>query len=251
MFAAGWGVGGEAWKWRRRLFAWEEELVAGYIARLSNVSLQTGVPDSWVWQLHNSGCYSVKSAYSYLTASEVRLNENFDKFLWLRSVPLKVNIFVWRLFLDRLPTKSNLLRRGSLGAENVYCSTMCGTTEDLNHLFFQCDVYSRLWLMILQWLGVFTALQGELNAHSIQFSGLGSNQKTSFIGLTVIWVATLYVIWRDRNNRLFKSVLEPIEKLAEKVKLQTFWWLKSRYISFDFDYSVWRQQPWLGFQAIL
>ncbi|GAU30291.1 hypothetical protein TSUD_385120 [Trifolium subterraneum] len=145
MFAAGWGIGGEAWKWRRRLFAWEEELVAGCIARLSNVSLQAEVPDSWVWQLHNSGCYSVKSAYSYLTASEVRLNGNFDKFLWLRSVPLK----------------------------------------------------------------------GELNAHSIQFSGLGSNQKASFIGLTVIWVATLYVIWRDRNNRLF------------------------------------RQQSWLGFQAIL
>ncbi|GAU46317.1 hypothetical protein TSUD_243380, partial [Trifolium subterraneum] len=121
MFAAGWGVGGEAWKWRRRLFAWEEELVAGCIARLCNVSLQAGVPDSWVWQLHNLGCYSVKSAYSYLTASEVRLNGNFDKFLWLRS--------------------------------------------------------------------------GELNAHSIQFSGLDSNQKASFIGLTVIWVATLYVIW--------------------------------------------------------
>ncbi|GAU13302.1 hypothetical protein TSUD_42560 [Trifolium subterraneum] len=177
MFAAGWGVGGEAWKWRRRLFAWEEELVTGCIARLSNVSLQAGVSDSWVWQLHNSGCYSVKSAYSHLTTTEVRLNGNFDKFLWLRA--------------------------------------------------------------------------GELNAHSIQFSGLGSNQKASFIGLTVIWVATLYVIWRDRNNRLFKSVLDPIEKLAEKVKLQTFWWLKSRYIYFDFDYSVWRQQPWLGFQAIV
>ncbi|GAU20544.1 hypothetical protein TSUD_131020 [Trifolium subterraneum] len=194
MFEDGWGVGGEAWKWRRRLFAWEEDLVAGCIARLANVSLQVGVPDSWVCQLHNSGCYSVKTTYSYLTASETRLNENFDKFLWLRSVPLKVNIFVWRLFLDRLPTKTNLLRRGSLDAANVYCPTLCGKTEDLNHLFFQCDVYGRLWLMISQWMGVSTALQGDLSAHSTQFCGLGSSQKSSFIGLTVIWVATLYVI---------------------------------------------------------
>ncbi|GAU28790.1 hypothetical protein TSUD_357760 [Trifolium subterraneum] len=87
MFEAGWGVGGEAWKWRRRLFAWEEDLVAGCIARLANVSLQVGVPDSWVWQLHNSGCYSVKTAYSYLTASEARLMKiltsffGYDRFL--------------------------------------------------------------------------------------------------------------------------------------------------------------------------
>ena len=27
MFARGWGVNGEAWKWCRRLFAWEEELL--------------------------------------------------------------------------------------------------------------------------------------------------------------------------------------------------------------------------------
>jgi len=27
MFQLGWGVDGEAWRWRRRLFAWEEELV--------------------------------------------------------------------------------------------------------------------------------------------------------------------------------------------------------------------------------
>ena len=29
MFARRWGVNGEAWKWRRRLFAWEEELLRG------------------------------------------------------------------------------------------------------------------------------------------------------------------------------------------------------------------------------
>ncbi|GAU46155.1 hypothetical protein TSUD_401590 [Trifolium subterraneum] len=29
MYEAGWGVGGEAWKWRRRLYAWEEDLVFG------------------------------------------------------------------------------------------------------------------------------------------------------------------------------------------------------------------------------
>jgi len=35
MFVLEWGVGGEAWKWRRRLFAWEEGLVGKCVERLS------------------------------------------------------------------------------------------------------------------------------------------------------------------------------------------------------------------------
>jgi hypothetical protein len=36
MFVLGWGVGGEAWKWQRRLLAWEEELVVECVARVSS-----------------------------------------------------------------------------------------------------------------------------------------------------------------------------------------------------------------------
>jgi len=32
-----WGVNGEAWKWRRRLFAWEEELVGDCVKLLTSV----------------------------------------------------------------------------------------------------------------------------------------------------------------------------------------------------------------------
>jgi hypothetical protein len=29
--------------------------------------------------------------------------------------------------------------------------------------------------------------------------------------------------------------------LGERVKLQSFWWLKSKYANFDFDYQIWRR----------
>jgi hypothetical protein len=46
MFVLGWGVGGEAWKWRRRLLAWEEELVVECVAQVSSCFLQDGLVDS-------------------------------------------------------------------------------------------------------------------------------------------------------------------------------------------------------------
>ncbi|XP_039688712.1 uncharacterized protein [Medicago truncatula] len=45
MFMLGWGTEGGAWRWRRRLFAWEEGLVGECVGRLANFALQVDVPD--------------------------------------------------------------------------------------------------------------------------------------------------------------------------------------------------------------
>ncbi|GJS50684.1 RNA-directed DNA polymerase, eukaryota [Tanacetum coccineum] len=37
---------------------------------------------------------------------------------WVKSVPIKVNVFAWKLFLDRIPTRLNLARR------NVYVPSL-------------------------------------------------------------------------------------------------------------------------------
>ncbi|GAU17363.1 hypothetical protein TSUD_232390 [Trifolium subterraneum] len=251
MHGLGWGVDGEAWKWRRRLRAWEEELVLDCVERLSNVVLQVNVHDRWVWKLHPSHCYTVRSAYAFLTATDINLNEGFNRFLWLKSIPLKVNIFVWRLFLNRLPTRDNLFRRGILDASMLACATSCGRMEDVDHLFFQCPVYSRLWASVSKWMEVETAFHGTLILHSNQFCGLGGSSKSYNTLLIIIWVAVLFIIWKGRNHHIFKAGQDSLEAMVEKVKFQSYCWLKSCYVLFDYDFSFWRQHPLNCCQAIV
>jgi len=59
----GWGVDGEAWRWRRRLFAWEEGLLGDIILLLQNVNLQVDNVDRWRWALESTNTFSVRSAY--------------------------------------------------------------------------------------------------------------------------------------------------------------------------------------------
>ena len=33
------------------------------------------------------------------------------------------------------------------------------------------------------------------------------------------------------------------QTLCENVKVQSFWWLKSKYVTFDFDYQLWMRIP--------
>jgi len=204
-----------------------------------------------VWNLHSSHCYTVQSAYSYLTTVDTNITEDFSQFLWIKVVPLKVNIFVWRLFLNRLATKVNLHKRNVLEDSNVECTVLCGKEENRDHLFFQCDHYGRLWLMISNWLGIVTVLSGDLHTHVNHFCALRGFSKNSRTALTIIWISVLFVIWKDRNRRIFQNKCDRLHALLERVKLQTYWWLKAYYILFTFDYPFWRQHPLHCLQAIL
>jgi len=173
------------------------------VERLSNLLLQVDLADRWVWKLDSTHKYTVHSAYSHLTLVDNNISEDFKHFLWLKAFPLNVNIFVWRLFLNRLATKDNLLRRNVLEANNVVCSTLCGREEDRDHLFFQCDHYGRLWLLISNWIDIVTVLPGDLYTHANQFCVLRGISKKSMTAFSIIWISVLFVIWKDRNRRIF------------------------------------------------
>ena len=76
--------------------------------QLSLVVLQIGVSKKWIWKLHSSHKYTVKSSYNHLTSSDVAIDDRCNHILWFKQIPLEVNIYIWRLFLNRLATKINL-----------------------------------------------------------------------------------------------------------------------------------------------
>lgn len=45
----GWEEGGDAWSWRRRLWVWEEEMLAECRLLLDGVSVQANILDKWQW----------------------------------------------------------------------------------------------------------------------------------------------------------------------------------------------------------
>lgn len=110
MFVLGWGVNGEAWKWCRSLFVWEEEMVRECVERLSPIVLQVFLANRWVLKLHSSNYYIVSSVYNNFTAMDEASFMTFTLMVWIKVVPLKISIFPLRLILIRISTKDNLVR---------------------------------------------------------------------------------------------------------------------------------------------
>lgn len=89
------------------------------VATIVTTSLN-GNSDVFVWDLHSSGTFSVKSIYKALIQDGI---EPLNCPIWKINVPLKINIFLWYLIRGVTLTKDDLAKRNWQGSLNCcYCS---------------------------------------------------------------------------------------------------------------------------------
>ncbi|GJT09443.1 RNA-directed DNA polymerase, eukaryota [Tanacetum coccineum] len=146
-----WNSGdGWIWSWRMHLRGgMEQSQFQDLMERLQSFSCSSNV-DSWIWNPDPSGDFTVKYTRRWL--DDIILPTNLMVTRWNPLVPKKVNIFCWRMFLNRIPTRLLLDSRG-IDIPNVLCP-ICGIDqEDITHLFLKCEVTSEIWRAIFTWLG--------------------------------------------------------------------------------------------------
>jgi hypothetical protein len=98
---------------------------------------------------------------------------------------------------------------------------------------------------VLHWLGISSVLGGELRQHFFQFIHMAGLPRVTHAYLRVIWFASVWVIWKERNNRVFNNAASASSTLLEKVKLNSFLWMKSKQAAFSYSFHDWWQNPLL------
>ena len=129
------------WKWRRRLLAWEEELVGECRLLLRSVFLQGDIQDCCIWIPDPIDGYVVCSAYCLLTSEVPHHFTVVSDRTAYKDFPLEVSLFAWRLLRNRLSTKDNLFCRGIIPKNSQVCITGCGNVESTSHMFLGCEFF--------------------------------------------------------------------------------------------------------------
>jgi hypothetical protein len=95
--------------------------------------------DTFIWNLHQNGTYTVHSMY--LTLINNRMT-NINKQLWRIKIPLKIKIFMWYINKEVVLTKDNLAKRNWDG--NKQCR-FCQHDKTIQHLCFYCYYARFIW----------------------------------------------------------------------------------------------------------
>ena len=125
------------WNWKRQVEGSRNEAALdSLVSELGQVKL-LDEPHSWSWNLDDDGSFSVHVTRVQLDSCLLPSCSPCTQ--WFNILPRKVNIFVWRLSLDRLPTRLNLSLRG-LDIPSIVCPMCKHVMESMDHVLFGCDL---------------------------------------------------------------------------------------------------------------
>ncbi|XP_058759067.1 uncharacterized protein LOC131632311 [Vicia villosa] len=155
--------------------------------------------------------------------------------MWNLKLPPKIKVFTWRLFIDRLPTRDNLLKRGVTSVVCPNC-VMCGSSlESSSHLFFFCQEVKAVWNYVFTWLDIAEEITVDdfLRFEVIQEKALGGKRR---IAINFVWIATLWCIWLMRNAMIFRGEIFSFEVVCTNIVFLSWRWLGCGYTKFKPNY---------------
>ncbi|GJU50335.1 RNA-directed DNA polymerase, eukaryota, partial [Tanacetum coccineum] len=206
---------------------------------LDSVSL-SNMDDRWYWDLNGDGVFLVKDVRSLL--DEVFLPKMDAPTRWIKCIPIKVNVFVWKLSLDRLPTRSNLLSRNIL-VSDVACPLCDHELEDSSHLFFGCPIAKDVQKLVCRWWNLDVHPYESYDGWLSWFKSIRFRSKTKDV-LEGVFYVSWWSIWYFRNQLLFSDSYPRKDAIFDDIILRSFNWCVARS-SKVLNWVSWLQYPYL------
>ncbi|MFS8029189.1 putative reverse transcriptase zinc-binding domain-containing protein [Helianthus anomalus] len=210
--------------WKRGLASVEElSEMQDMLFLFNNVSF-SGSEDRWQWGVDGKESFSVAQVKSLIRDdNEVRRDHSMQ---WESWIPLKVNLFIWRAEMERIPTKLALTRR-RIFIQDVSCS-LCETgEEDVNHLFTGCGFSFGVWSAVGKWCKLAPIFAFEFKDLLAIHSQVQGDKWAKKVVKGIIMI-TCWALWKARNSKVFERVNPKVIEVVAMVKSLPFLWLKNR-----------------------
>ncbi|GKD56679.1 RNA-directed DNA polymerase, eukaryota [Tanacetum coccineum] len=137
-------------KWIRQIISGRNlDYLACLTSELEQVASFEGQDElRWSLGVGCDGTFTVKDTRHHI--DDTNLPTLNTSTIWCKYIPRKVNIFLWRLRLDRLPLRLNLSKR-CLDIQSIMCPLCTNGVESNDHLFYTCEVASSIRRLIEAW----------------------------------------------------------------------------------------------------
>jgi len=107
------------------------------------------------------------------------------------------------------------------------------------HLFLHCSAFGQVWQLVRHWLGVHSEDPSTILDHYLQFGTSACLAKSRCYFMHLIWFASSWVIWNERNAKIFRAKESTPYQLLENIKLLFCWWFKAQSVAFYYKFHDW------------
>ncbi|KAJ0483299.1 putative RNA-directed DNA polymerase [Helianthus annuus] len=188
--------------------------------RLLDTVIISDQHDRWVWNNARGEDLSVALIRDQIAKAG---NNSIDVIwpLWNNWAPLKINYFLWRASLNRIPVKTQLLLRG-VRLVDTTCAR-CGQNEEyMDHVLASCLLAHTVWWHVLVWIKIPIPQEdfSFIMVWNLLQNLMGSKEWKKLV--SVIFMATFWQIWKARNAKEFEGWNVPVLKVVEEIKLNSF-----------------------------
>nr|GEX90982.1 RNA-directed DNA polymerase, eukaryota [Tanacetum cinerariifolium] len=195
---------------------------------LSSVSLSS-VSDRWSWTFHGLGDFLVKSAREEINKHVLVVSPSQNR--WSKVLPIKLNVFSWRVMPDRLPTRSILHNRG-INITCILCPNCGAAIENRNHLFFGCSMSVDLARLIGRWWNIHITIFDDPSSWDFWLNGMNLSIMQRRI-LEGTFISMWWHIRKFKNLTLFSSKKPRKDRIFDDIVSHTYFWLSNRCRSFN------------------
>ncbi|GJU52014.1 RNA-directed DNA polymerase, eukaryota [Tanacetum coccineum] len=225
---------------RRHVRGGVESQQLDQLSLLLDTVILSNMDDRWFWDLNGDGVFQVKDVRSML--DEAFLPKMEVPTRWIKSIPIKVNVFAWKLYLDRLPTRSNLSRR-NVSLPSLACPLCDHVLEDSSHLFFGCSVAKDIQKLICRWWNLDVHPYESYEDWLSWFKSIRLGSKTKEV-LEGVFYVSWWSLWNFRNQFLFASPIPRKDTIFDNIVLRSFYWCVAR-CNRTLNWVSWLQHPFL------
>ncbi|XP_022041002.1 uncharacterized protein LOC110943567 [Helianthus annuus] len=157
---------------------------------------------------------------------------------WIHWVPIKVNILVWRIEMDKVPTRVALARRGLSLPYHSYplCEVAPQTTA---YLLVDCGVSEGVWKAIWGWCKLNVAPVSTFEDILKLPSVSGKQNKWYKRIVKGILMVVCWALWITRNKKAFNGYSTRVIEIVALMKSMSFFWLKNRSKFRDLEWKDW------------
>nr|XP_043639521.1 uncharacterized protein LOC122610613 [Erigeron canadensis] len=184
--------GGWVWKWRRGIRSGVEDEQFIHL---------TDRDDSWMWNVTGQDSFSVRQLRPII--DHALLPSEPINTRWNPLVPKKINVFLWRLVRDRLPSRFNLSRRG-LDISSISCPICLAHVENSVHTFVTWSFAAEVYNLITKWLHM--DISKDRTAIILEWIQNNLYPKKFKRLLEATYFVWWWSLWKHRNQTLYNGV---------------------------------------------